>query len=155
MNFQIVGLDERQFEHLFGASQEVLDKHGIERMTVETRPGYPCRISLEDAAIGETVLLLNYEHLPVASPYRSAHAIFVREGATRAIIPPNEIPEMIRIRLLSVRAFDADGMMVDADIVEGTEVQPMIERMLSLADVDFLHIHNAARGCFIARVDRA
>ena len=65
MNFQIVGLDERQFEHLFGASQEVLDKHGIERMTVETRPGYPCRISLEDAAIGETVLLLNYEHLPV------------------------------------------------------------------------------------------
>ena len=155
MNFQINGLDENQFEHLFGAAKDVLDIHGVERMTVETRPGYPCRISLEDAAIGETVLLMNYEHLPVATPYRSAHAIFVREGATRAIIGPNEIPEMIRIRLLSVRAFDANGTMVDADVVDGTAVEPMIERMLSLPYVDFLHIHNAKRGCFIARVDRA
>ena len=155
MNFQISGLDEKQFDHLFGATQEVLDRNGVERMTVETRPGYPCRISLEDAEIGETVLLMNYEHLPVASPYRSSHAIFVREGATRAVIGPNEIPEMIRIRLLSVRAFDANGMMVDADITDGIEVQPMIERMLSLETVDFLHIHNAKRGCFIARVDKA
>ena len=155
MNFQISGLDENQFEHLFGAAEEVLAEYGVERMTVETRPGYPCRISLEDAAIGETVLLMNYEHLPVATPYRSAHAIFVREGATRADIGPNKIPELIRIRLLSVRSFDANGTMLDADVVDGTAVEPMIERMLSLPDVDFLHIHNAKRGCFIARVDRA
>lgn len=155
MSFQISGLDEKPFEHLFGAAQEVLGRHGVERMTVDARPGYPCRISLEDAEIGETVLLMNYEHLAVESPYRSAHAIFVRERVTRAIIPPNEIPEMLRLRLLSVRAFDANGMMVDADIVDGGDVGPMIERMLSLEAVDFLHIHNAKRGCFIARVDKA
>jgi hypothetical protein len=120
---------------------------------VESQPGHPCRISLEDADIGETVLLMNYEHLPALTPYRSSHAIFVREGAKNAIVGENQIPEMLRIRLLSVRAFDADEMMIDADIVDGDDLEPMIERMLSIESVEFLHIHNAKRGCFAARVD--
>ena len=120
---------------------------------MESQPGHPCRISLEDADIGETVLLMNYEHLPALTPYRSSHAIFVREGAKNAIVGENQIPEMLRIRLLSVRAFDADEMMIDADIVDGDDLEPMIERMLSIESVEFLHIHNAKRGCFAARVD--
>ncbi len=155
MNFQISGLDEGRFQHLFDQAPEVLAKHGVERMIAESRPGYPCRVSLEDVNIGESVLLMNYEHLPGSSPYRSSHAIFVKEGASRAIVAKNQIPEMMRIRLLSVRAFDANEMMIDADVVDGRDLKSTIENMLSIESVDFLHIHNAKRGCFIARADRA
>jgi hypothetical protein len=155
MNFQISGLDEGHFRYLFGQDAEELAKYGVERMTVESQPGYPCRVSLKDVEIGETVLLMNYEHLPVASPYRSSHAIFVHEGSTRTIVDKNRIPEMLRSRLLSVRAFNQGGMIVDADVVDGHELEPVIKRMLLKRSVSFLHLHNAARGCFLARLDRA
>lgn len=155
MNFQISGLDAGQFQHLFGQAADLLARHGVERVTVEEQPGYPCRVSLEDAEIGETVLLMNYEHLATPSPYRSSHAIFVREGAPAANVGENCVPGMLRVRLLSVRAFDSSGMMVDADIVGGHDLEQMIERMLAVKSVDFLHIHNAKRGCFMARVGRA
>ena len=125
MNFQISGLDEGRFQHLFGQSPEFLAERGVERMTVDSQPGYPCRVSLSDVNIGETVLLLNYEHFSAQSPYRSSHAIFVKEGASRASTGRNEIPETLRIRLLSVRAFDARDMMVDADVVGGQDLAPI------------------------------
>jgi hypothetical protein len=155
MNFQISGLDEGLFQHLFGQAPEILARYGVERTTVESQPGYPCRVSLKDVSIGETVLLMNYEHLSASSPYRASHAIFVKDGASGAIVGKNQIPEMLRIRLLSVRAFDANGMMVDADVVDGHDLEPIIQRMLSIESVDYLHIHNAKQGCFIARADRA
>jgi hypothetical protein len=155
MNFQISGLDEEQFQHLFGRSSELLAERGVERMTADSQPGYPCRVSLSDVNVGETVLLMNYEHFPAQSPYRSSHAIFVKEGASSTSAGRNEIPEMLRIRLLSVRAFDARDMMVDADVVDGQNLAPIIKTMLSIESVAFLHIHNAKRGCFMARVDRA
>ena len=117
-------------------------------------PGYPCRVSLKDVEIGETVLLMNYEHLPGASPYRSSHAIYVQESASQAVVEQNAIPGMLRDRLLSVRSFDGAGMMIDADVVDGHQLEPVIDRMLSNESVDFLHLHNARRGCFLARVDR-
>jgi hypothetical protein len=100
------------------------------------------------------VLLVNYEHLSVDSPYRSAHAIFVREGAKTCPTIVNKIPEQLRIRLLSIRAFDADGMMIDADVVHGKECEPVIERLLENRNTSYLHIHNAKPGCYAARVDR-
>ncbi len=154
MDFQIRALDERPFHHLFGEVPEVLARQGIQRMTVDHHPGYPCRVSLKDVEIGETVLLMNYEHLPVASPYRSSHAIFVQEGSSQAVVEQNAIPGMLRHRLLSVRSFDKAGMMIDADVVDGHQLEPVIDRMLSNESVDFLHLHNARRGCFLARVDR-
>jgi hypothetical protein len=154
MDFQIRALDEQPFHHLFGEVPKVLARYGVKRKTVDSHPGYPCRVSLKDVEIGETVLLMNYEHLPSASPYRSSHAIFIQEGASPATIDQNEIPEMLRHRLLSVRSFDDTGMMIDADVVDGHRLEPVIDRMLSNESVDFLHLHNAKRGCFLARVDR-
>jgi hypothetical protein len=155
MNFRIRGLHKGQFQHFFGRDAEELAEHGIERMTVESQPGYPCRVSLEDVDIGESVLLMNYEHLPALSPYRSSHAIFVKEGASEANVGKNQIPEMLRIRLLSVRGYNGNGVMLDADVVDGQDLETIIERMLSVEAIEFLHIHNAKRGCFMARADRA
>ena len=154
MSFQVSGLPVAQFAPLFGLSDAELVQRDIVRQTADTSPGFPCRVSLRDAEPGETLLLLNFEHLAVASPYRSRHAIYVREYAENARVAVDEIPEVLRLRLLSLRAFDKRGMLLDADVVNGREVEPLIERMLGQTGVEYIHVHNAKPGCFAARVDR-
>ena len=154
MEYQISALDEQAFAHLFGADDNELARHSAVRMTVDVHPGYPCRTTLADAEVGEQVLLVNYEHLPVASPYRSTHAVFVREGAKTVVPFVNEVPESLQLRLLSVRGFDCYGMMVNADVVKGSALEEVIEKMFADPGIDFLHIHNAKPGCYAARVDR-
>jgi hypothetical protein len=154
MNYQISALNGDEFSHLVGLDDETLAKHGARRMRVNIKPGFPCRVTLEDADIGESVLLLNFQHLPVDSPYRSSHAIFVREGATACPPIVNEIPEQLRLRLLSIRAFTSDGMMVDADVVHGIDCEPVIKKLLGNPTVEYLHVHNAKPGCYAARVDK-
>jgi hypothetical protein len=154
MDFQISALNIEQFKHLFDQDREVLAEQGILRVLVDSNPGYPCRVSLQDAAVGENVLLMNFEHQPMPSPFRSSHAIYIRETASQAEPEKNEIPKMLRHRLLSVRAFDRSGMITDADVVEGNHVETLIERMLANEDADNLHIHNAGLGCYLGLVKR-
>ncbi len=154
MSFQISALPVEPFQHLFGQPADTLATHAAARVLVNRKPGFPCRVSLVDAEIGESVLLVNYEHLPAASPYRSRYAIYVRENATRAHPEVNEVPQQLRLRLLSVRAFDAAAILLEADVVDGTAVEPAIDRMLDSPRVAYLHLHNAKPGCYAARVDR-
>jgi hypothetical protein len=154
MSFQVRGLPAAEFTPLFGLPDAQLAKHGALRKVADRMPGFPCRVSLRDAEPGDTVLLLNYEHLPVASPYRSRYAIYVRENAIDAQLAVNEIPEVLRTRLLSVRAFGEEGMLLEAEVVPGIELGAVIERMFARQEVEFLHAHNAKPGCFAARIDR-
>ncbi|ATY32426.1 DUF1203 domain-containing protein [Sphingomonas psychrotolerans] len=154
MSYAIAGLDPAPFKRFYGLSEAALATGQVVRMTADSRPGFPCRVTLEDAEPGEALLLLNYEHLPDASPYRSRHAIFVREGAETPALYIDEIPEQLATRLLSVRAFDRYAMMTNADVVEGNGLEPLIETMFTDPAAAFLHVHNAKRGCFAARVDR-
>jgi hypothetical protein len=155
MSFQITGLRSEEFSALAALSDEELLARDARRVLVDRHPGFPCRVSLVDAQPGERVLLLNYEHLPHAGPYRSRYAIYVRENASAARLAVDEIPPVLRNRLLSLRAFDAAGMLLDADVAEGDELVPAIERLLRPSAVAYLHVHNARPGCFAARVDRA
>jgi hypothetical protein len=154
MTYRISGLSPEPFRHLYGLSDEALAAAGARRCTVDSKPGFPDRIELRDGEVGETMLLLNFTHQPAASPYRASHAIFVREGAEEAFEAIDEVPEVLRLRTLSVRAFDAAGDMLDADLVEGTDLEPVIERMLANTAIDYLQLHYAKRGCYAARVDR-
>jgi hypothetical protein len=154
MHFRISALEPTQFSHLFHLSEKELASHGILRYAVTANPGFPCRVSLQDAELGEKVLLLNYNHLDNATPYRASHAIFVGENATRAELDIDEVPDSIRNRLMSVRAFDAQGMMLDADVVDGKLLEPVLQRLFDNEAVEFLHLHNAKRGCYAARVNR-
>lgn len=154
MSFQIRGLPAAEFAPFFAMSGAELAQHGAVRKVADRMPGFPCRVSLRDAEPGETVLLLNYEHLPAVSPYRSRYAIYVREKAVEAQPEVNEIPEVLRTRLLSVRAFDGAGMLVEAEVVQGIELAAVIEHMFARQEVEFLHAHNAKPGCFAARIDR-
>ena len=155
MGFRISGLPVSDFKPLFGLDEAALAERGVERVRIDTAHAAPCRVTLEDAAPGETVLLLNFEHQPADTPYRSRHAIFVREQAGRAFDAADVVPDALRRRLLSVRAFDVRHHMVDADVVEGTELERVMTPMLARDDVAYLHLHYARRGCFAARAERA
>lgn len=156
MSYVIVGLDPAQFRHLYGMSDAELAATGAARMAApDAELGFPCRVTLKDVRAGDTVLVLNYMHQPAANAFRSSHAIFVREGAEVPARFEGRVPEQFAARLLSVRAFDRDDMMIDADVVDGKMVEGEIERMLAEPETAYLHVHFARRGCFAGRVDRA
>jgi Protein of unknown function (DUF1203) len=143
-----------QYRHL---SNEELQKHRVIRLVADEKPGFPCRVSLVDAEIGESVLLLNFEHLPGLSPYRSVGPIFVRESASETYSKANEIPEVLLFpgRLLSVRAYDDNDMLVGADAINDVDIEQSIQRFFGDARVAYIHVHNARPGCYACRVDRA
>jgi hypothetical protein len=155
MDFQISALNIDDFSHLFGQDHETLSKLGVQRIVADSNTGFPCRVSLQDAKVGENLLLMNYEHQPMPTPFRSSHAIYVREGSIPARPEKNEVAEMFRHRFLSVRAFDAAGMIIDADVIDGVSLESLIERMFANESVDYLHVHNAKLGCYVALVERA
>jgi hypothetical protein len=143
-----------QYRHL---SDEELKKHRVLRRVADEKPGFPCRVSLEDAEIGESVLLLNFEHLPGLSPYRSVGPIFVRESATETYSKTNEIPQVLRVpgRLLSMRAYDDQDLLVAAYVIESAEIDQTIQRLFGDSGAAYIHVHNAGPGCYSCRIDRA
>jgi hypothetical protein len=154
MSFVVSGLAVETFRPLFGLSEEALAALGIQRMAVTAPLGFPCRVTLEDRPVGDTVLLLNYEHQPADTPFRSRHAIFVGEqaGETRRYV--DELPPVLAARPhTSLRAFDEAGMMTDGQLVAVGELKAAIERMLDQPGVAYLHAHYAGRGCYAARIE--
>jgi hypothetical protein len=155
MSFRITGLPAERFAHLFALSDQELAAQGAVRRIADGRmPGYPCRVSLTDSHQGDDLILVNYEHHRVDSPYRMRFAIYVREGDTRydAI---DQVPEQLRTRTLAVRAFDVDAMMTGCELVDGREVEAAIERLFANPKAAYLHVHFAAPGCYAAQVERA
>ena len=155
MTYKISGLEPSQFSHLVGLTDEELAAHGAVRMIADSSPGFPCRITLDDAEPGETLLLVNHVSHDGNNPYRASHAIFVSENAGQAAVYEDEIPPALERRVLSLRAFDEDGMMVEAALAQPGEADEAVRRLLANEWVDHIDAHNATRGCFAARVERA
>jgi hypothetical protein len=155
MTFRVTGLSPEPFQRLYGLSDDALAAAGARRLVADEKPGFPDRIELRDAEPGETLLLLNYTHQPADNPYRSSHAIFILEGATRAYDRTGEIPQVLRARTLSLRAFDRCDLMIDADIVDGRQVEDLVKRLFASSAVAYIQAHYAKRGCYAARIDRA
>jgi hypothetical protein len=155
MSFRITGLPAERFAHLFALSDAELTVQGAVRRIADARaPGYPCRVSLTDSAPGDELLLVNYEHHAVDSPYRMRFAIFVRKGE-ETYDEIDQVPAQLRLRALAVRAFDHAAMMLAFELVDGRDLEQAIERLLALPQAAYLHIHFAAPGCYAARVERA
>lgn len=155
MDYIVSGLPPEPFAPLFELDDAALRSRGIQRIRADGESGFPCRITLQDAAPGQTLLLLNWRHLDADSPYRADGPIFVGEWARNATRVRNAIPRQQLGRLLSVRAYDGGGWMRDADVVEGTGLEALIARFFADPQVAFLHAHYARRGCYACRIDRA
>lgn len=154
LSFRISALPREPFEALFRLDELELAKLGIRRRVAKEKPGYPCRVSLEDAEVGESLLLLPFEHHAVDSPYRASGPIYVREVAMQASPGEGEVPGFFRHRQLSARAYSAKGMMRDASVFEGVALEASLEALFADPKVAYVHLHNAQPGCFMARVDR-
>lgn len=155
MLFQITALPMVPFAALFALTDAELAERRAVRVTADAKPGYPCRVSLADAEIGEALILVHYEHQPAATPFRASHAVYVRENATPASLAPNEVSAMLRARPLSLRGFDAGDMLVAAELITDGAVEAAVKAMLADANVVYIHAHLAKPGCYAARIDRA
>lgn len=153
MALRFVGLPLAPFRSLFILSDAALQARGISRQRAD-ESGFPCRVGLRDAEPGESLLLLSFQHQPAASPYRAAGPIFVCESAGERYDALGPTPESLRRRLLSLRAYDRWDCIVEAEVVEGTDLAPLAERLLADPAVAYLHAHYARRGCYACRIER-
>ncbi|TCM21909.1 uncharacterized protein DUF1203 [Novosphingobium sp. PhB165] len=154
MTYRIVGLRTAPFTHYFSMNDRELIDSGARRLIADSDSGYPCRVSLRDAEAGERVLLVNFVSHEVANPYRTAHAIYIREGASEAEPFVDRLPPVFEGRTMSLRGFDRDGMMVHALLAAPGTVEAGISSLFSDPEVACIHAHNAAHGCFAARIER-
>ncbi len=153
--FRLVGLAAENFDPFFAMDDDELSALGARRVVADEAVGFPCRVSLRDADVGDELLLLPFEHLSTPSPYRASGPVFVRKGARRAVLEAGEIPPYVTRRWMSARAYDSNDMMIAADVCDGADVRGVIERFIADPAVAFVHLHNAKRGCFSCRVERA
>ncbi len=154
MTFAIQGVDPIQFAALFGLPDDQLAAHRAVRRTATERPGFPCRVILDDASIGTSMLLVNHVSHDAANPYRASHAIFVTEGARESTRFIDTVPPALDRRILSLRGFDREGMMEGAILAYPGETDAAIRTMFDRLEIAYIHAHNAIRGCFAARVER-
>ena len=153
MTYRIRGIDPAPFRNLYSLSDEELASQGILRMTVSAKPSFPCRVSLTDRDIGESVLLLNHVSHD-SGPYRASHAIFVTEGVESPAEYVDEVPPVFGPRVLSLRGFDSDGLMADAILTQPGEADAGIRKLFENPAIETIHAHNATRGCFAAKIER-
>jgi len=153
MTYRITGLDPAPYKPLFGLTDAELAERGVVRMTVTQKPSFPCRVSLIDRDVGEQVLLVNHVSHHVANPYRASHAIFVADAEQAEFV--DEIPPVFETRLLSLRGFDRNGMMADAVLAQPGDADAAIRQLFDDPHIESIHAHNATRGCFSAKIERA
>jgi hypothetical protein len=156
-SFRVSGISAEVLDEFRQLSDDELQQRNVFRYIADQKPGYPCRVSLVDAEIGESLLLLNFGHLMSSSPYRSVGPIFVRESARETYAKVDEIPEVLRApgRMLSVRAYDSNDMLAGATVIRTAEIDQSIQELLADCRAAYLHVHYAGPGCFACRVDRA
>jgi hypothetical protein len=152
MSFRVTGLPIELFRPLFALDDATLASRGIQRLRAEA--GWPDRIALQDSVGGESFLLLPFEHVAEHTPYRSTGPIFVDEHAAETAIYVDELPEQLRSRLLSVRAYDSKHEIIDAEVLEGATLVDTLPRFFGSPAFAYLHVHNARRGCYAARIER-
>jgi Protein of unknown function (DUF1203) len=152
MTYRITGLDPAPYKPLFEMADDELAKRGVVRMTVTRKPSFPCRISLRDRDIRESVLLLNHISHDVQNPYRASHAIFVADASQGEFV--DEVPPVFEGRVLSLRGFNREGMMAEAVLAQPGEADAFIRRLFQDRDIETIHAHNATRGCFSAKIER-
>ena len=155
MSFQFHALPPEPFAPLFALDDDALHARGMRRVRATAPTGFPCRVSLADAAPGEALILLHHVHHDVTTPFRAAGPVYVRERATRAQPALGEVPAFLRVRVLSLRGYDATGMLQQADVVDGSGIDAALAMLFANEAVAYVDVHSAKPGCFLCRATRA
>lgn len=155
MSFQFHALSPEPFAPLFALDDDALHARGMRRVRADAPVGYPCRVSLADAAPGDVLVLLHYLHHDVATPFRASGPVYVREGAVQATPARGEVPAFLRVRVLSLRGYDATGMLRQADVIDGATIDEALGAMFANEAVAYIDVHSAKPGCYLCRATRA
>ena len=153
-DFQVINIQNASIAHLFQLSEKEREEKGIVKLIADEKPGYPCRVSLEDAEVGEELWAFNYKHHDVNSPYKSSGPVFVRVNAIEANISRNEIPIILNHRLLSLRIYDYKTMMIDARTIEGKYLRETIQDLFTNKAAKYIQVHNSSPGCYNCQINR-
>ncbi|HEX8380324.1 MAG TPA: DUF1203 domain-containing protein [Allosphingosinicella sp.] len=154
MAYRIEGLDRSAYEELLGLDDAELRGRNARRVTADSRPGFPCRVTLEDADPGESLILFNHVSNDVPTPFRSVYAIYVREKAAKPACYVDAIPPIFEGRALGLRGFDSEGMLRGALLAPPGEADAKIRALFERPEIETIHAHNAAAGCFAAKIVR-
>ena len=154
MTYRIDGLRREECSGLFGLAEGELALRGACRVIACSKPGFPCRITLEDAEPGESVILFNHVSHDVPTPFRSSYAIYVRETAAEPACYVDEPPPVFTGRALGLRGFDSDGMLRGALLALPGEADSRIRALFDRPEIETIHAHNATAGCFAAKIVR-
>ena len=154
MSFQIHALPETLFSQYFEYDKHKLNLSNAHLEIVTENHSIPCRVSLSYAKVGEIVLLVNYQHQPKNTPYKSTHAIFVRKDVRQANLVVNEVPNILTTSVLSIRGFDCRHFIKQAVVIEGLKLAETLETIFDCAEISYIHIHFAGAGCFTAKATR-
>lgn len=155
MSFTVTGLPIEEFSPLFGLDDDTLAEHGVIRTIADAQPGYPCRVTLKDAAPGDSVLLLHHTSHNCDTPYRSSYAIYVNETAQETRKIEDEIPEILKGRPIALRLFNKESLLIGAMLDQSGDPKDAIVKAFQAPETAYIHAHNAAHGCFAAQIDRA
>lgn len=153
-SYVIKALDASEFTDLFALDDAALHVHNVRHVIADKPNAFPCRVSLQDALVGDDLLLLPYQHQPANSPYRSSGPIFVRRGVATAAPAINQIPGVVARRLISVRAYDGGHQMIAAEVCEGTAVGAWLQRAFDNQNIAYAQLHYARQGCYACRAER-
>jgi hypothetical protein len=154
MTYRIDGLRPEDFSGLLGLAEDALARRGARRVIADSKPGFPCRVTLEDAEPGEALILFNHVSHDVPTPFRSAYAVYVRDGAREPASYIDETPPVFEGRALGLRGFDGEGMLRGALLALPGEADSKIRALFERPEIETIHAHNAAAGCFAAKIVR-
>lgn len=154
MTYAIAGLPAQQFARYFAMDDAELAAHRARRVTATSAFGFPCRVSLRDAGIGDELLLIHHVNHTVENPYRNAFAIYVRRAASEAARFVDETPPVFAGRPMALRGYTADGELHGARLAIPGEADNTLRAMLDGPQIAYIDAHNAAHGCFAARAVR-
>ena len=121
----------------------------------ESSPGFPCRQCMQDAAVGDEMMLVAFDPFDGSSPYSGPGPIYLHRAPCTPFAPAQTVPPILEPRRLSVRGFAANHMMQAAVVVEGSELEPAIVSLFEAPEIEYLHVHNAGPGCWNCRVVRS
>jgi hypothetical protein len=128
---------------------------GLRPIRVDESPGYPCRVCLREAAVGDEVFLIAHRASPVEHPHSVVGPVYVHAHACVPWAAAGSLPPIVSTRSMALRAYDAAGDLVACDLAEGPQLDAAIARLFEDSRAAAVHLHFARAGCFACRLERS
>jgi hypothetical protein len=150
-NFRIVPLATEVAETARRAAANAAPDHAV--ITVDSPRGYPCRHCLRWTHPGEQVILFPFTSIPPGRPYSESGPIFVHAEPCERYSATGEFPADFRNGRV-MRAYNSKNDMIDAAVVNGSEPEAVVEKLLQNPETAFVHARSLTRGCFTFQIER-